>query len=671
MRLMTTVSAAALITVAAPAFAELDAATVWQEMQASFPPFLSVTAAQTVATDQDVRLTDVVIRMTEGRDEAELRLPGFSIVETADGGIIAQFEGNGQFEAMPDDGTVRGNRVAADVTMDGLALTVSDVGGWTFELSGPALGVVVTDLTIDGVRETFEGSFSVNDLSARLFDSGEGGPQRQVEVALAGQGLSARTMMRDIEGIERFDLIFDLADIDIAGMLDAPGSLFQGRPVRDGTGQSMLEIDLGAMAMAFGFREEPYDPGYASEIDISVGFDGLTLSHAAQAPLTEALYFDGRDLIPDDAQGHLEYAVQNMRGTLALVENTNFFSPREMVANAELVPSSASVRIDLNEAGLLTYAVQAVTSWSMDVVEARGDVGDRRSEAVTLAMRDLTYEVEFAVPLDNIMQVAMQGLPPGLLYRVSAALGGADMMYSETRDDGFGPVTDIFFDGTTESASVAAELTDQGLSYDLSLARAAGVFEEGGTGQFEGEMLEFATSLQMPLNTGVGSAPYVARFGIGSLVLDDPIWDMVDPGGQLDRGPMSIQAEAEGQMRAVLNPAALMGFGLGMSPVVVETINFDMVAAALGVSMTAIGAFDTEDLTVRGTPPIGQADLAATGLDQVLDVVISMGLLSPDEVNEIQFMLGAFTVQEADGSRSLRVEINEQEHLIVNGQRMQ
>ena len=59
------------------------------------------------------------------------------------------------------------------------------------------------------------------------------------------------------------------------------------------------------------------------------------------------------------------------------------------------------------------------------------------------------------------------------------------------------------------------------------------------------------------------------------------------------------------------------------------------------------------------------------GLDAVLEAVSGLGLLSQGQLDEAAFLLGAFTQQQDDGSRTMRVEINDQAHLIVNGVRMQ
>ena len=161
----------------------------------------------------------------------------------------------------------------------------------------------------------------------------------------------------------------------------------------------------------------------------------------------------------------------------------------------------------------------------------------------------------------------------------------------------------------------------------------------------------------MPINTGTGTRPYSFVLNVGAFTMDDGLWDIALPGIALDRGPMSIAATAGGEMRASTNPMAFMGIGMGMNPISVETLVFELAAAAVGATVQAVGAFDTSEMMMSNTPPVGTADVTTTGLEELLNALSGSGLFSEAEIAEALFLLNAFTEVQPGGERTMRVEI--------------
>jgi hypothetical protein len=456
-------------------------------------------------------------------------------------------------------------------------------------------------------------------------------------------------------------------------MLDAPTPLFWGEEDIEGEISSRLNLAIGPMTLEADFEEAPYDEGDEAGFDMALSFDGISVDHAAFVPDGLGDYPDGRDVFPDDLEAYLRYAVVNAAGRFDMRESYGYGNVESRaVADASLAPSNLNGRIEIDPDGLFT--VEALLSTSFAVMFEERSVREVSSSVMSFdtTVQGMGYGLTMAVPMDNAMMNFMQGLPEGVEYRVTMGVAEAALEFlDEYTSDDYG--TDrMYFDGDAAGFQADVGFTDQDLNVMFSAGRLAGRFQENEMpGPFGAEILDVLVAQNMPLNTGTGSRPYDLTLRLGSLVLDDAIWDMVFPGQALDRSPMSLSARIDGQMRASTNPMAFAMFGMGMSPFVAETMVIEAGAAALGATIDVVGNFDTERVISESRAPVGIADFTSTGLDDVLSALAGLGLFSEEELIEAAFFLNAFTEQQPDGERTMRVEINDQDHVIVNGVRLQ
>ena len=97
--------------------------------------------------------------------------------------------------------------------------------------------------------------------------------------------------------------------------------------------------------------------------------------------------------------------------------------------------------------------------------------------------------------------------------------------------------------------------------------------------------------------------------------------------------------------------------------------------SAAGAELTGTGdaTFDNTDLTnFNGFPkPTGEIDLKLVGGNGLMDGLVKMGLLPQEQAMGARMMMGLFT-RRGDGEDTLttKVEINEQGHILANGQRL-
>ena len=95
----------------------------------------------------------------------------------------------------------------------------------------------------------------------------------------------------------------------------------------------------------------------------------------------------------------------------------------------------------------------------------------------------------------------------------------------------------------------------------------------------------------------------------------------------------------------------------------------------IGAKLMGTGdfTFDNSDTTTFGgmPAPTGVANLELTGANALLDKLIQMGMVSDSDAMGARMMMGMLAVP-GDGPDSLKstIEINDQGHILANGQRL-
>ncbi|MGR3467113.1 MAG: DUF2125 domain-containing protein, partial [Shimia sp.] len=96
--------------------------------------------------------------------------------------------------------------------------------------------------------------------------------------------------------------------------------------------------------------------------------------------------------------------------------------------------------------------------------------------------------------------------------------------------------------------------------------------------------------------------------------------------------------------------------------------------SAAGASLDGEGAFtfDNSDLsTFDGFPrPEGSATIDIAGANMLIDNLIAMGLLPQDQAMGARMMLGLFATPTGDDQLQSVIAVNEEGHVLANGQRL-
>lgn len=193
-------------------------------------------------------------------------------------------------------------------------------------------------------------------------------------------------------------------------------------------------------------------------------------------------------------------------------------------------------------------------------------------------------------------------------------------------------------------------------------------------------LAEYGAALFMPLAASDEPSEFGLGLTIADLAVSDDLWNMVDPMAAFSRDPATFILDLTGTAllyAGLADPDELMTMGM-MGEVPGELVSLslnDLVIAIGGAQLSGNGAFtfDNEDyFTFGGFPrPEGALTLQVNGANRLLDSLEAMGMLPPEELMGARMMLGLFTVPSGDDQLTSTIEVNQQGHVIANGQRLQ
>lgn len=187
----------------------------------------------------------------------------------------------------------------------------------------------------------------------------------------------------------------------------------------------------------------------------------------------------------------------------------------------------------------------------------------------------------------------------------------------------------------------------------------------------------FDFALAMPSTPGDEARDAALRVGLSDLTMSEMLWGLFDPTGKLPRDPATLLVDVSSKVKLfadIFNPEAMKGFTGPVGEPESLTINALRLDVA-GAELTGSGDFTfdkTDTSSFPGTPaPEGSVDLKLTGANALIDNLIEIGLLPADKAMGARMMMGLFAVP-GDGEDTLKskIEVNDQGHVLANGQRL-
>ncbi|MGC9420001.1 MAG: DUF2125 domain-containing protein [Rhodovulum sp.] len=276
--------------------------------------------------------------------------------------------------------------------------------------------------------------------------------------------------------------------------------------------------------------------------------------------------------------------------------------------------------------------------------------------------------------MDNTQLGAM--LEAGFSSEGRVTHGG--FAYAMSVADGAG-TTDVT--ASFEGGSIDFALAGAGMVYDVRSD--AGQISVSGASvplpQLDLAFAESAFRLELPLVETEEPADFELLTRTEGLTVSDGIWAMLDPAGQLPRDPATLVLDLGGKARwlvDITDPETMAGASPEAPPAELHELNVkDLELSLAGAELTGNGAFvfDNSDKTsFDGMPkPTGGVALKLTGANTLLDRLVNMGLIPPDQATGMRMMLGMFARPTGDGDTlTSEIEVTPDGQVLANGQRL-
>lgn len=287
--------------------------------------------------------------------------------------------------------------------------------------------------------------------------------------------------------------------------------------------------------------------------------------------------------------------------------------------------------------------------------------------------KDMSFEGEASIPLDLDPQNPEEIFEKGFAFAGAYEFGGGSTEFVFAEDGEVVQASSSSQAGELAMAMDAKQLAYAGTTKGLSVNMAGGDIPF----PISAQVGEAGFAVEMPLAASDTPQDFGLAFSIVDFAVPDMLWGMVDPQGVLPRDPATVAIDVSGTAKL---------FGSLLDPEIVDSpappgelhslsLNGLQVSVA-GAELTGKGAFtiDNTDLqTFGGVPrPTGAVDLQLVGGNGLLDNLIKMGIVPENEAMQARMMMGLFAVP-GDGPDTLKskLEVNEQGHVLANGQRIQ
>ena len=371
----------------------------------------------------------------------------------------------------------------------------------------------------------------------------------------------------------------------------------------------------------------------------------------------------------------------------------------------EMAAQSLSVTIDsIEEQG------EALSADALKLLMTMGPVAGTANYLVTDANReikqdvtygDMSYDVSFADPENEHMQGVIKGsfsevtatgtsvIPLGASFANPMTMFVEGMAMDAVMSFGSGQSS---FDFTDENGQTKGESSSKGGEFVMKMSSDSMVMDMSSVEQainmtlpdmpfpISASFEKMGLGFEMPLAESQEPKPAGVSILLSNFTMADGLWDMFDPSKIMPRDPATISANLDAQVTPFVS---LMDEEKLQETIIEKGVPgelnaltlTDFVVDAIGGKILGEGAFtfDNSDLeSFGGMPrPLGQIDLKISGINGVIDRLIEMGVVQEQDAMGTRMMLGMFTVpgSEPDTASSV-IKVNEQGHVLANGQRI-
>lgn len=302
---------------------------------------------------------------------------------------------------------------------------------------------------------------------------------------------------------------------------------------------------------------------------------------------------------------------------------------------------------------------------------------DKSGNAIVMSgkMNDIAGSASVIMPEGMNMSTPETMFVEGVGFTGDYVIGSANYIFDFEADGSKAAGSASMGTGRVDMA-----LDDAGVSYD-TLARDVAINVQSDDLPFPINigLSEYGVGLTMPLTKSEDLSDFGFSLNMTDLSVNDEIWMLGDPSGQLSHDPATIKLDLSGKAKVFVNfmdPVAVEEMAMDGAPGELHALNLnDLQLKIAGALLTGTGGFTFDNAVqsmIPGLPqPEGEITLNLTGANKLIDSLVAMGLLPEDQAMMGRMMMGMFARTVGDDQLSSTIEINAQGHILANGQRIQ
>lgn len=291
-------------------------------------------------------------------------------------------------------------------------------------------------------------------------------------------------------------------------------------------------------------------------------------------------------------------------------------------------------------------------------------------------MADLILAAKMAMPMEMDMDAPETMFADGFSFEGGYSIGAGQYDFN------------IDADGESASGNVSSESTALSVAANYD----GMVYESESTGiavnmsvpeelpfPIEASMSTFGFVMDVPLSQDNAPRDFELGLEMRDLSVGDGLWNLIDPGEILPRDPATLALNLTGSVTPFfdfMDPEQAEAAAMSDMPGEIHDVTLnDLTLRVAGAEVMGDGAFtfdNTDYQTIPGMPrPEGRADFRINGVNGLIDKLIQMGLVPEDQAMMPRMMLGMFATPVGDDQLTSTIEINDQGHILANGQRIQ
>ncbi len=327
---------------------------------------------------------------------------------------------------------------------------------------------------------------------------------------------------------------------------------------------------------------------------------------------------------------------------------------------------------------------------------AKADAGQKmdyqiasKSADITANIQDSTdgTDVDFKISVADIagkstgmflgaeaMKDMAAALKAGFAFSSDVTYGAGTYEVNATQADAPTKVS-----GAIGSGNFAMALSQVGLSFASGSKDVSVVVDSAAIPipDLSGSYGEASFSLVMPLQKSDAPADFSLLTKLVDLKVSDALWGMIDAGNVLPHDPATLIIDAKGTatLTADLTDQTMMDAMGDAPPGQLNSLDLTQLNLKIaGAELKGEGAFTFDNsgpAIMDGMPmPTGTLDLVATGVNGLIDKLVSMGLIPQDEAMQGKMMMGMFA-KPGEGPDTLISAIEFKEgKMLINGMEM-